>query len=74
MNLPFTIRILFEYAGQSGKAALRQLPPKNHILYLFCITVSSFLPVQTPLESNSQICISGKGNDSVLLINLYFTL
>ena len=73
MNLPFTIRILFEYAGQSGKAALRQLPPKT-IFFIYSASLSSFLPVQIPLESNSQICISGKGNDSVLLIDLYFTL
>ena len=48
--------------------------PKTFSLLIPYQSVRLSLLLQTSLESNSQICISGKRNDSVLLIDLYFTL
>lgn len=72
------IRILFInwLITASGKAALRQLPQKI-IFFIYPVSVCQTATVSTGsfhLESNSQICISGKRNDTVLLIDLYFTL
>lgn len=49
-------------------------PKKLYSLFILYQSVRLPLILKIPLESNSQICISGKGNDSVFLIDLHITL